>query len=67
MIGIPPELLSVAGIAIIGYIGGTVIAEMGGKVISVAWSMICNIAATIVGLKYVWDGMHKIYAVVTHF
>lgn len=63
MMGLPIELASVVGIAIVGYIGGNVIAEMGGKTISVAWNLICTTSATIIGLKYVWDGMHKILTV----
>jgi hypothetical protein len=64
MIGLPMELASVVGIAIVGHIGGTVIAEMGGKMISIGWNLICYSAATFIGLKYTWDAMHKILAVV---
>lgn len=63
MIAIPVELASVVGIAIIGHIGGVVIAELGGKLISVSWNIICYVASAVIGLKYAWDGMHQILAV----
>lgn len=60
MIGLPMELASIVGLSIVGYIGGTVIAEMGGKLFSVSWNLICYAAASVIGLNYVWDSMHKI-------
>lgn len=61
--GIPTELLSIVGIAVIGHIGGTVIAEMGGKTISVAWNLICYMAATAIGLTYVWKKIGDVMSV----
>lgn len=67
MIGLPPELLSIVGIAVVGYIGSAIITELGGKLISVSWNIICYSSGTLIGLKYAWDMMHKVYAIVTHF
>lgn len=64
MMGLPHELLEVAGICIVGHIGSTVIAEMGGKLISTSWNLICYIAAAVIGLKYVWSGIHQAMTVV---
>lgn len=63
MIGIPSELWSIVGIAIVGYIGNNVIVELGGKYVTVAWNLIIMLAAAYIGLDFVHEYLNKIVSV----
>lgn len=61
---IPREIVSIVGLSVIGFIGNTLIMELGnGKVISVAFNLILFGAAAAIGLKFVWDKINDIAAV----
>jgi hypothetical protein len=57
---IPAELLSVMGLAVIGHVGQNIIVNLGGKTFGIFFTIILDVAAAIIGLKYAWDGVGKI-------
>ncbi|MDD9266027.1 hypothetical protein ACFPES_03175 [Paenibacillus sp. GCM10023248] len=57
---IPPQVLSIVGIAIIGHIGNNLIVSMGGKNFAIFFTIILDVAAAVVSLKWVWDKVGEI-------
>jgi len=60
MVEIPRELLAVAGLGVIGFIGETILVELGRKPLAVFWSVILSIAAGVISIKYFMDGTERI-------
>ncbi|WP_438447395.1 hypothetical protein [Gorillibacterium sp. sgz5001074] len=63
MITVPRELLAVAGMAVIGHLGESIITEMGKKTLATYWSITLYIASGIMTLKYFYEGTREIAAV----
>lgn len=59
MMAVPPELLSIMGLTVVGFIGNTIIVEMGGKILGIFWTIIISVAGAIIGLRYAWDGIKE--------
>lgn len=57
---LPTELISIVGIAVIGYVGKNVIVSLGGNHLAVAWEMILTMAGAVIGIKFVWDGIKEV-------
>lgn len=57
---VPPQILSVLGLAVVGHIGQNIIVSLGGKNFGIFFTIILDVAAAIIGLNYAWDGMGKI-------
>lgn len=60
---LPHELWAIAGLGVIGYLGSTVLTEMGQKVASVGWSVVIYVAAGIVSMKFFYEGTKAIGAI----
>lgn len=54
---LPPELVSVVGIAAVGIIGDIILVKLGKQYLAIAWDIIISIAGAIVGLDFAWDAI----------
>lgn len=61
--GIPHELLAVAGIGVIGFIGNVVLLELKQPNVNTFWNIILAIASAIVGLRFFFDKTRAIGAI----
>jgi hypothetical protein len=62
--GIPHELWAVAGLGVIGYIGNSVLLQVGQKALSDIWSIILTVAGSIIGVKFFIDGTKAIGTII---
>lgn len=61
---IPPQILSIVGLGVFGYIGNTFISEIGGgKTLSTFLNLIVFGAGATIGLVYLWEQVHRIASV----
>lgn len=63
MMGIPHELIALAGMGVVGFIGSTVLLELKQPNLNTFWNIILSIAATVIGMKYFFDKTRAIGAI----